>query len=156
MQPAPTFALPDQTGTIRTLADYAGQWLVIYFYPKDDTPGCTKEACSFRDVYSELEKAGVGVVGISKDSVRSHAKFAEKYHLNFSLLADVSAEVIKAYGAWGPKKFAGREFDGIVRTTVLVNPDGQIAKVYPDVTPEGHGEQILADVAALIRPAQGA
>jgi thioredoxin-dependent peroxiredoxin len=149
MRPAPPFSLADQTGTLHTLADYAGHWLVVYFYPKDDTPGCTKEACSFRDVYRELEAAGVSVVGISKDSVKSHAKFAEKYHLNFPLLADESADVIRAYGAWGSKKMMGREYDGIMRMTFLISPDGAIAKEYPKVTPEGHGEQILADVAAL-------
>jgi len=149
MQAAPPFSLPDQTGTVRSLTDYAGRWLVVYFYPKDDTPGCTKEACSFRDVYGELEQAGVSVVGISKDSVKSHAKFAQKYHLNFPLLADEAAGVIKAYGAWGAKKLMGREYEGIRRMTFLVNPEGRIAKAYPDVTPEGHGEQIAADVAVL-------
>lgn len=149
MHAAPPFSLPDQTGTVRTLAEFAGRWLVVYFYPKDDTPGCTKEACSFRDVYGELESAGVSVVGISKDSVKSHAKFAEKYHLNFPLLADESTEVMQAYGAWGEKKFMGKTYTGTKRMTFLVDPAGQIDKEYPDVTPDGHGEQILADVAAL-------
>jgi peroxiredoxin Q/BCP len=149
MTQAPSFTLPDQTGTPRSLRDYAGTWLVVYFYPKDDTPGCTDEACSFRDGFGQLAEKGVQVVGISKDSVKSHAKFAEKYHLNFPLLADVSHETIEAYGAWGPKKFMGREYDGIARMTFLINPAGEIVKEYPKVTPKGHAEEILTDVETL-------
>jgi peroxiredoxin Q/BCP len=151
MTPAPAFTLPDQTGTMRSLADYAGQWLVVYFYPKDDTPGCTTEACSFRDEYGYLQEQGLHVVGISKDSVKSHAKFAEKYRLSFPLLADESLETIKAYGAWGAKKFMGREFDGTIRTTFLINPSGEIVKQYPKVTPKNHAVQIKEDFEALRR-----
>jgi len=149
MKAAPNFSLPDQTGTIRSLADYAGQWLVVYFYPKDDTPGCTAEACSLRDGNAELEKRGIKIVGISKDSVASHAKFAEKYHLNFPILADPEHTIIEAYGAWGPKKFLGKEFLGTHRITFLVNSDGQIAKEYPKVTPKDHADEILRDFDAL-------
>jgi peroxiredoxin Q/BCP len=149
MKPAPTFALPDHTGATRSLSDYAGQWLVVYFYPKDDTPGCTEEACSFRDSYAQLQAAGVHVVGISKDSVASHAKFAEKFKLNFPLLADTTGEIIQAYGAWGPKSMFGKHYEGIIRSTFLVNPDGNIAKEYPNVTPKNHADQIIRDAAKL-------
>lgn len=149
MRSAPDFSLPDQTGAIRSLSDYAGQWLVVYFYPKDDTPGCTAEACSFRDEYAYLQELGLNVVGISKDSVKSHAKFAEKYHLNFPLLADPEHAVIEAYGAWQHKTFMGREYDGIMRMTFLINPEGQIVKEYPKVTPSGHAVEIKQDFAAL-------
>jgi peroxiredoxin Q/BCP len=149
MTPAPDFTLPDQTGTNRSLSDYAGQWLVVYFYPKDDTPGCTQEACSFRDSYAELAAAGIQVVGISKDSVASHAKFATKYRLNFPLLADPTGATIEAYGAWGPKSMFGKHYDGIIRSTFLVNPAGQIVKEYPKVTPKDHAGQILRDFAKL-------
>lgn len=146
---APDFSLPDQAGTTRSLGDYAGGWLIVYFYPKDDTPGCTTEACSFRDEYDYLQEQGVSVVGISKDSVKSHAKFAEKYNLHFPLLADEDGAMIQAYGAWGQKSMYGKLFDGIIRMTVLIDPDGDIAKTYPKVTPKGHAVQILEDFKAL-------
>lgn len=145
MQPAPAFSLPDQTGAVRTLSEFTGRWLVLYFYPKDDTPGCTAEACSFRDGYAQLAEQGIQVAGVSRDSVKSHARFADKYHLTFPLLSDESGEVIKAYGAWGLKKFMGREFEGILRQTFLINPEGRIAKHYPKVTPKDHAAQILRD-----------
>lgn len=147
--PAPAFTLPDQTGVERSLSDYAGQWVVVYFYPKDDTPGCTIEACEFRDSFTALTATGIAVLGVSKDNVASHAKFAAKHHLNFPLLSDESTQMMQAYGAWGSKKFMGRSYDGITRMTVLVNPDGEIAKTYPKVTPLGHAAQILADVKNL-------
>ncbi len=146
---APDFSLPDQSGTIRSLSDYAGQWLVVYFYPKDDTPGCTTEACSFRDEYAYLQEQGLHVVGISKDSVKSHAKFADKYRLTFPILADEDHAVIEAYGAWGPKKFMGREYMGISRMSFLIDPAGEIAKEYPKVTPKTHVGEILRDFASL-------
>lgn len=146
---APNFSLPDQTGATRSLADYAGGWLVVYFYPADDTPGCTTEACSFRDEYDYLQEQGLSVVGISKDSVKSHAKFAAKYNLKFPLLADESVETIEAYGAWGPKSMFGRDYDGIIRMTVLIDPQGEIVKTYPKVTPKGHAIAILNDFKAL-------
>lgn len=141
--------MPDQTGKVHNLSDYAGKWLVVYFYPKDDTPGCTTEACSFRDEYEYLQGQGLNIVGISKDSVKSHAKFANKYDLKFPLLSDETAHVIDAYGAWGLKKFMGREYEGILRKTFLINPAGEIAKEYPKVTPKEHVGEILKDFAEL-------
>jgi peroxiredoxin Q/BCP len=149
MKPAPNFSLPDQTGTVHTLADYAGSWLVLYFYPEDDTPGCTIEACAFRDDLPDLEKQGLRIVGVSGDSVASHAKFAEKYHLNFTLLADESKSTLEAYGAWGEKKTLGMSHVGSTRKTFLINPAGEIAKEYPKVTPLGHSKAILRDYTAL-------
>lgn len=145
---APEFALPDQTGKIHSLAEYAGTWRVVYFYPKDDTPGCTTEACNFRDYMKELTEKGIYIFGISKDSVTSHAAFAEKFHLNFPLLSDESTETIKAYGAWAPKKFMGREFLGIVRKTFLINPNGEIVKEYQGMKLDQHAQEIIHDVAA--------
>ncbi|MFI5240188.1 MAG: thioredoxin-dependent thiol peroxidase [Candidatus Saccharimonadia bacterium] len=147
---APNFTLFDQFSNKHSLADYSGKWLVVYFYPKDDTPGCTTEACSFRDEYDYLEEKGLSILGISKDSVTSHLKFANKYHLNFPLLSDETAATIKAYGAWGTKKMMGREYDGIIRKTFLINPDGEIVKEYPKVTPKDHALEILKDYEALL------
>lgn len=149
MKQAPSFTLPDQTNSLRSLEDYRGKWVVLYFYPKDDTPGCTTEACSFRDEYQYLQEQGIEVLGVSKDSVKSHEKFAQKYSLNFPLLSDTSAETIKAYGAWGQKKFMGREFEGILRQTYLISPDGKIAKEYPKVTPKDHVVEIIKDFESL-------
>ena len=146
---APIFSLPDQTGKVHKLSDYTGKWVVLYFYPKDDTPGCTREACSFRDMSSEYTKRGIVVLGISKDSVASHKKFAEKYHLNFPILSDTTHKTIEAYGAWGTKKFMGREFTGTLRNTYLINPDGEIVKTYLGVNPLIHAGEILKDFAAL-------
>ena len=147
---APDFSLPDHGGETRSLADYRGRWVVLYFYPKDDTPGCTTEACNFRDSPHSLEKFGVVVLGISKDSVASHAKFAAKYQLNFPLLSDEAHTVIAAYGAWQPKKFMGREFLGTVRMTYLIDPEGKIVKVYPHVNPTQHTSEIAADLSSLV------
>jgi peroxiredoxin Q/BCP len=146
---APDFSLPDQTETVRSLADYAGSWLVLYFYPKDDTPGCTVEACSFRDSWGTFAKQNVQVVGVSADSPRKHRNFTAKYGLPFSLLSDPELAAIKAYHAWGPKKLFGREYHGIIRKTILIGPTGEIAKEYPQVTPAGHAAQLLADIAQL-------
>lgn len=146
---APKFSLPDQSGTTISLNDYAGKWLVVYFYPKDDTPGCTTEACSFRDEYDYLKEQGLYVVGISKDSVKNHAKFAEKYKLSFPILADEDHGVIEAYGAWAPKKFLGREYLGVSRMSFLIDPSGEIIKEYPKVTPKDHVGEILKDYASL-------
>ncbi|HVT00687.1 MAG TPA: thioredoxin-dependent thiol peroxidase [Patescibacteria group bacterium] len=147
---APNFELEDQNGQVHRLSDYKNKWLVVYFYPRDDTPGCTKEACSFRDSSAEFKKLGVEVVGISKDNVRSHKKFETKFDLNFTLLADPEHKVIDAYGAWGRKKFMGREFDGTLRNTYLINPDGEIVKTYEKVNPLTHSGQILQDLASLV------
>lgn len=150
MQQAPDFSLQDQDGNTRTLADFAGQWLVLYFYPKDDTPGCTTEACNFRDERDAIADFGhATVVGISKDSVRSHKKFVEKYGLNFMLLSDPDHTTIEAYGSWRPKKFMGREFVGTNRDTFIISPDGKIAKEYRGVDPKKHAAEIIADLQAL-------
>jgi peroxiredoxin Q/BCP len=141
---APDFALPDQNGKIHKLSDYLGKWLVIYFYPKDDTPGCTKEACGFINF-------NFPVLGISKDSIKSHAKFANKYHLNFPILSDESLETIKAYGAWGKKKLYGREYDGIFRNTYLINPQGEIVKSYERVSPDQHQSEVSKDLVSLCK-----
>lgn len=146
---APDFSLPDQNGTLHTLSQYAGKWVVVYFYPKDSTPGCTKEACSFRDGRQFLEEAGAVVLGISKDSVASHKKFAEAHKLNFTLLSDTSTETIQAYGAWGQKKFMGREYMGINRNTCLISPKGEIVKEYKGVNPLTHVSELLKDLKEL-------
>jgi thioredoxin-dependent peroxiredoxin len=151
---AKDFNLPDSEGKTHKLSDYRGQWLVVYFYPKDDTPGCTKEACNFRDNYAILQEQGVAVVGISRDPVVSHQAFAEKYNLNFPLLSDESAETIRAYGAWGTKKLAGKETLGVLRNTYLIDPHGEIRKVYERVDPSAHAEEILRDLQALRSSAQ--
>lgn len=146
---APHFSLPDQDGVIRHLTDYEGTWVVLYFYSKDDTPGCTKEACSFRDGKEEFEKKGVTILGVSKDSVTSHKKFADKFHLNFPILSDESKEVIKSYGAWGEKKFMGRTFDGVIRNTYLIDPKGTLVKTYQNVNPLTHAGEILRNLEKL-------
>jgi peroxiredoxin Q/BCP len=148
-QPAPTFTLLDEKETQRGLSDYRGKPVVLYFYPKDDTPGCTKEACGFRDDYSAYEKAGVEILGVSPDSPKSHAKFKAKYDLPFHLLADTEKEVLRAYDAWGLKKSYGREYEGVLRTTFLIDSDGNIAKVFKNVRPAGHSEEILAALQEL-------
>lgn len=147
---APDFSLPDQDGVMRSLKDYAGKWLVIYFYPKDNTPGCTTEACSFRDAREAIAEYGNAVViGISKDSVTSHKKFADKHDLSFLLLSDPEHTTIEAYGAWGPRKFMGREYLGTHRNTYVVSPKGIIAKAYEGVDPKTHVAQIIADLQRL-------
>jgi len=146
---AKDFSLPDENGEYHTTADYKGKWLVLYFYPKDDTPGCTIEACGLRDKLRELQNYGVEVVGISKDSVPSHKKFIEKYHLNFHLLSDESKETITAYDAWGKKKFLGIEHEGTLRKTYLIDKNGEIRKIYDHVNPTLHAGQILKDIQAF-------
>ncbi|MBI4058470.1 thioredoxin-dependent thiol peroxidase [Candidatus Gottesmanbacteria bacterium] len=146
---APVFSLQNQDGKTSSLTDYLGKWVVVYFYPKDDTPGCTKEACGFRDVYKEFMNRNIVVLGISKDTNDSHQKFAKKYRLPFPLLADPEHKVIEAYGAWGRKKFMGREFFGTLRRTYLVDPKGEIVKTYTQVSPFTHANQILKDFDSL-------
>ena len=141
---APDFTLADETATPRKLSDYRGKDVILYFYPKDDTPGCTTEACNFRDDYSAYEKAGVVILGISADSPKSHAKFKEKYHLPYTLLADETHEVCEKFGVWAPKKFMGKEFMGILRTTFLISREGKITKVFENVKPADHSKEILA------------
>lgn len=146
---APNFTLKDQHDQAQTLSDYRGQWVVVYFYPKDDTPGCTKEACSFRDGRDHLETKGIKVFGISADSVASHKKFDDKHQLGFTLLSDPEKEVIQAFGAWGEKSMYGKKYMGILRNTYLISPDGEIVKTYEKVKPQDHALQILKDVEAL-------
>ena len=146
---APNFELPNQIGKIHQLSDYSGKWLIVYFYPKDDTSGCTKEACNFRDASAEYKKRGVEIVGISKDSVKSHKKFADKFDLNFPLLSDESGKTIEAYGAWGEKSMFGKKYMGILRNTYLINPDGEIVKEYKGVKPEFHSVELLTDLKNL-------
>jgi peroxiredoxin Q/BCP len=147
--PAPDFTLPDQEGREHTLSHHRGAWVLLYFYPKDDTPGCTKQACVIRDAFPDLSKLGAKVFGISVDSVASHKKFAEKYELPFTLLADADKKVVAMYGVWGKKKFIGREYDGTMRTSFLIDPDGKIAKIYENVKPEKHAEEVLADLKEI-------
>ncbi len=149
MKQADDFSLPDQEGTLHSLSQYHGTWVVLFFYPKDDTPGCTKEACNFRDSFAQLQSFDAVILGVSKDSVVSHKKFAEKYHLNFPILSDEKKEVIEKYNAWGTKKFMGREFEGTLRMTYLINPNGEIQKVYEKVNPLLHAGEILTDLKTL-------
>lgn len=150
MRQAPDFSLPDQMGKVRTLKEFRGRWVVLYFYPKDSTPGCTTEACNFRDTRDSIAELGNAVViGVSKDSVKSHAKFAEKHKLNFTLLSDESHEMIEAYDSWGIKKFMGREYEGIKRNTYIINPNGMIVKEYEGVNPAKHAAEIIKDLQSL-------
>jgi thioredoxin-dependent peroxiredoxin len=142
-QKAPDFSLPDQNGKKHSLAYHRGSWILLYFYPKDDTPGCTKEACAIRDNFPAFGKLKAVVFGVSVDSVKSHTKFAEKYNLPFSVLADEDKEVVGVYGVWGKKKFLGREYEGISRTSFLIDPDGRIARIYENVKPERHADEVL-------------
>ena len=141
--PAPDFELLDDTNTPRKLSDYRGRHVVLYFYPEDDTPGCTKEACNFRDDYSAYEKAGVLILGVSPDSVASHVKFKKKFQLPFPLLADAGHKVCDLYQVWGPKEFMGKKYEGVLRTTFLVDPDGKIAQVFEKVRPAEHSQEVL-------------
>lgn len=143
---APTFSLPDQDGKIHSLSDYQGKKVLLYFYPKDDTPGCTTEACNFRDEYEEFQKIGLVILGVSADSVKSHKKFAEKFNLNFPLLADEDKKLCEAYGVWGLKKFMGREYMGIARTSFLIDENGNLEKIYEGVKPPVHAEEVKADI----------
>ncbi len=146
---APDFSLPDQDGNIHTLSDQKGQWVLIYFYPKDDTPGCTVQACAIRDDYPAFEKLGVQVFGISADSVKSHAKFVKKYELPFTVLSDEDKKVLSLYGVWQEKSFMGRTYMGIVRSSFLIDPKGKVAKVYEKVKAIGHADMVLKDLKAL-------
>jgi peroxiredoxin Q/BCP len=143
---APDFTLLDQDGVPHTLSLHRGNRVLLYFYPKDDTPGCTKQACMLRDAMPQLSKLDAIVFGISADSVKSHKKFAEKYGLPFTLLADEGHAVSETYGVWGTKKMMGREYQGITRTSFLIDREGVIEKVYENVKPELHAEEVLRDL----------
>ena len=142
-EPAPDFSLPDERGTTHRLSDQRGRWTVVYFYPKDDTPGCTTEACQFRDAETVIAERGADVWGISPDGARSHARFREKFGLPFTLLSDVDHTVAERYGAWQLKQSYGRESWGIQRSTFLVDPEGRVARAWPKVKADGHAAEVL-------------
>jgi peroxiredoxin Q/BCP len=147
---APDFELYDDTNTLRKLSDYRGRNVVLYFYPRDDTPGCTKEACNFRDDYSAYEKANIVILGVSADDVKAHVKFKKKFDLPFPLLADEGHKVCEDYGVWGPKKFMGKSKEGILRTTFLIDADGIIIKVFENVRPAEHSLEVLSALGAAV------
>ncbi len=147
-QPAPAFSLPDQDGNEVSLESLRGAPVVVYFYPKDDTPGCTKEACGFRDVYSEFEERGAVVLGVSPDDEASHVRFKEKYGLPFTLLADPEKDAAKAYGVWGERTMYGKKSMGIKRSTFVIDPEGTVAKVMRRVKPDTHAGDVLAALPA--------
>ncbi len=142
--PAPDFSAATSGGGTANLKDFRGKYLVLYFYPKDDTPGCTKEACGFRDAFRDFEQAGAVVLGVSVDSVKKHDKFVRKFDLPFPLLADEDKSIVQAYGVWGKKKFMGREYLGTHRVTFLIDPRGRIKSIWPTVKPEEHAAEVLA------------
>lgn len=142
--PAPDFTLTSDGGQEVSLADYRGQKVVLYFYPKDDTPGCTAEACAFRDDHSDIVAAGAAVLGVSPDTIKSHDRFKAKYNLPFALLSDPDHRVADMYGAWGEKKMFGKAYEGILRSTFIVDEEGKIVKVFPKVTPKDHSREVLA------------
>jgi thioredoxin-dependent peroxiredoxin len=150
-QRAPQFTLQDQDGTEVSLQDLGGHPVVVYFYPKDDTPGCTTQACGIRDQWAEFEEAGAVVLGISPDDVASHERFAAKNDLPHRLLADPTRTVIEQYGAWGTKSMYGKEYQGVIRSTVLVGPDGEVAEVWPKVQPKKHADAVLKAIRSLGR-----
>ena len=149
-EPAPDFELPDAEGNLVKLSQRRGQWVVLYFYPRDNTPGCTKEACGFRDAYTDYQSQQVAVLGVSTDDAKAHAKFAAKYRLPFPLLVDEGGQVASAYGSYGLKKFMGKEYMGVTRSTFIIDPDGNLAKIYPKVKPEPHAQEVLEDLAGLM------
>lgn len=142
--PAPAFTSNASGGGRISLADFKGQNVILYFYPRDDTPGCTKEACAFREHYADFKKRGAVVLGVSTDPVKSHDKFAAKFKLPFTLLADEDKQIAQSYGAWGQKSFLGRKYMGMHRVTFLIGPDGRIKKIWPKVKPGEHAEEVLA------------
>jgi peroxiredoxin Q/BCP len=146
--PAPEFEMLDDTNVKRKLSDYRGRKVILYFYPADDTPGCTKEACNFRDDYSAYEQAGVVILGVSPDDVESHVKFKKKFQLPFPLLVDEGHKVCDAYGVWGPKKFLGKSYEGVLRTTFLIDENGNLLKVFENVRPAEHSAEVLSALGA--------
>jgi peroxiredoxin Q/BCP len=142
--PAPAFTTAMNGGATVSLADFKGRNVILYFYPRDNTPGCTKEACAFRDHFADFKQKGAVVLGVSTDAVKSHDKFASKYKLPFNLLADEDKRIVQAYGVWGPKSFMGVKYTGTSRVTFLIGPDGRIRKIWPKVKPAEHAEEVLA------------
>jgi thioredoxin-dependent peroxiredoxin len=145
-QPAPDLELESDTGERVKLADFRGKTVVLYFYPKDDTPGCTTESCEFRDAYDRFREQGIEVIGVSPDPVKSHQKFKAKHELPFPLLADTEHKLAEAYGVWGEKKYMGRTYDGITRSTFVIDPEGKVAKAMVGIKPAGHAAQVLDDL----------
>ena len=143
---APAFTVDTSGGGRVSLADFLGQNVILYFYPKDDTPGCTKEACGFRDSYADFKKRGAVVLGVSTDPVKAHDRFVKKFDLPFTLLADTEKKIVEAYGVWGEKVFMGRKYLGTHRVTFLIGPDGRIKKIWPKVKPEEHAAEVLAAI----------
>ncbi|MBV9349896.1 MAG: thioredoxin-dependent thiol peroxidase [Patescibacteria group bacterium] len=146
---APDFTLPDEDGKRHTLSEYHGSWVLLYFYPKDDTTGCTKEACAIRDSFPRFEALRSVVLGVSTDTSESHTRFKEKYGLPFTLLADTEKETVNKYGVWGEKEFMGKKYMGTKRTSFLIDPSGVIRKVYENVKPDIHAEEVLADLESF-------
>ena len=146
---APDFTLPDQNNEKVNLSDFKGKWVILYFYPKDMTPGCTTEACNFQTVLPQIDESEAVVLGVSKDSVERHKKFADKHGLTFKLLSDAGSDVCETYGVWQKKKLYGKEFMGIVRSTFIIDPQGRIVKVYPKVKVKEHHREVLDDLSAL-------
>jgi peroxiredoxin Q/BCP len=143
---APVFTAHTNGGGKVSLVDFKGKNVILYFYPRDDTPGCTKEACAFRDHFAEFKKKGAVVLGVSTDPVKAHEKFVEKYKLPFTLLADEDKKIVQAYGVWGQKSFMGRKYLGTHRVTFLIGPDGRIKNIWPKVKPEEHAAEVLAEM----------
>lgn len=148
-EPAPDFTATTEAGERVSLSDFRGKPVVLYFYPRDDTPGCTAQACGIRDAYAEFERAGAVVLGVSPDKEQKHLKFKEKYGLPFTLLADPEHELSERYGTWGEKRYMGKTFWGVSRTTFLITPDGTVAKVFPKVKPATHADEVLAALGSL-------
>ncbi|HAV76756.1 MAG TPA: thioredoxin-dependent thiol peroxidase [Anaerolineae bacterium] len=149
--PAPEFELYDDTNTLRKFSDYRGRNVVLYFYPKDDTPGCVKEACNFRDDYSAYERANIVILGVSPDNAESHVKFKKKFGLPFPLLVDEGHKICEAYGAWGPKKFMGKSYEGVLRTTFLIDEKGNIVNVFENVRPADHSAEVLSALGLPVK-----
>ncbi len=145
--PAPAFTAAATDGTVLSLAQFKGKNVILYFYPRDDTPGCTKEACAFRDAFAEFRQRGVLVLGVSPDDVKAHVKFTNKFTLPFPLLADTDKKIALAYGVWGEKSFMGRKYLGVFRVTFHIGPDGRLAHIWPEVKPEEHAAEVLAALA---------
>jgi thioredoxin-dependent peroxiredoxin len=144
--PAPDFTSTTQDGTRVSLSDFKGRHVILYFYPRDETPGCTKEACGFRDEFAQFRAKGAVVLGVSVDPVKAHAKFVEKYKLPFTLLADEDKKIVEAYGVWGQKSFMGRKYMGTHRVTFLIGPEGKIKKIWPEVKPQEHVREVLDEI----------